>query len=152
MGRAHGLESKIVNDDQWYFHQALEAAFIGVNGTRSVQVTQQICLGGEQDIVALPDCTMPQCLSNMTLASTARAGNQQRDFLFNKATGRQIPEWLHGGDHQQVLAKTQDEPRYLVIGRIAGKHWSAITTLREESIRIVSVRRSRKEEVAIYES
>jgi len=52
----------------------------------------------------------------------------------------------------EIPAKTQDEPRYLVIGRIAGKYWSAIYTPREGSARIISVRRSRKEEVAIYES
>jgi uncharacterized DUF497 family protein len=38
-----------------------------------------------------------------------------------------------------------------VIGRIDGKHWSAVVTYREERIRIISVRRSRDEEVAIYE-
>jgi hypothetical protein len=52
----------------------------------------------------------------------------------------------------EIPVKTQDEPRYLVVGRIADKHWSAIYTPRENSIRIISVRRSRKEEVAIYES
>ena len=46
---------------------------------------------------------------------------------------------------------TVDEPRYLVIGRIAAKHWSAVITYRSESIRIISVRRSRPEEVALYE-
>ena len=49
-------------------------------------------------------------------------------------------------------AKTSDEPRFLVIGRIKGKHWSAVVTPRDHSIRIISVRRSPKEEVAIYES
>jgi uncharacterized protein len=39
-----------------------------------------------------------------------------------------------------------------VIGRIDGKHWSAVVTYRSENIRINSVRRSRTEEVAIYES
>ena len=47
---------------------------------------------------------------------------------------------------------TCDEPRYLVIGKISGKHWSGIITYRGERIRIISVRRSRKEEVDIYES
>lgn len=51
----------------------------------------------------------------------------------------------------EVPARTVDEPRWLVIGRIDGKHWSAVVTYREESIRIISVRRSRDEEVAIYE-
>jgi uncharacterized protein len=48
--------------------------------------------------------------------------------------------------------KTIDEPRFLVIGKISGKHWSGIITYRAEKIRIISVRRSRQEEVDIYES
>lgn len=52
----------------------------------------------------------------------------------------------------EIPAKTSDEPRFLVIGRIKGKHWSAVITPRSSKIRIISVRRSRKEEVAIYES
>jgi hypothetical protein len=38
------------------------------------------------------------------------------------------------------------------IGKIGDKHWSAVITYRNEKIRIISVRRARKEEVAIYES
>ena len=52
----------------------------------------------------------------------------------------------------EIPALTVDEPRFLAIGRIDGKHWSAVITYRSENIRIISVRRSRVEEVAIYES
>lgn len=52
----------------------------------------------------------------------------------------------------EIPAKTTDELRFLVIGRIRGKHWSAVITHRSDNIRIISVRRSRQEEVAIYES
>jgi uncharacterized DUF497 family protein len=52
----------------------------------------------------------------------------------------------------EIPALTVDEPRFLVIGRIDGKHWSAVVTYRSENIRLISVRRSRSEEVAIYES
>jgi uncharacterized DUF497 family protein len=45
-----------------------------------------------------------------------------------------------------------DEPRWLVIGQINDKYWSAVVTYREQQVRIISVRRSRDEEVAIYES
>ncbi|MNF35693.1 hypothetical protein D3C84_165720 [compost metagenome] len=55
-------------------------------------------------------------------------------------------------DLLEIPARTQDEPRYLVIGRIAEKHWSAVITYRQEHIRIISVRRSRTEEIALYES
>lgn len=55
-------------------------------------------------------------------------------------------------DFIEIPLKTIDEPRFLVIGRILEKHWSAIITYRSEKVRIISVRRSRKEEVEIYES
>lgn len=54
-------------------------------------------------------------------------------------------------DRIQIPARTEDEPRFMVIGKIEGKHWSAIFTFREDNIRIISVRRSRKEEIEIYE-
>jgi uncharacterized DUF497 family protein len=51
----------------------------------------------------------------------------------------------------EIPARTTDEPRSLVVGRIDGKHWSAVITYREHRIRIISVRRARPEEVALYE-
>jgi uncharacterized DUF497 family protein len=54
-------------------------------------------------------------------------------------------------DFIEIPVKTSDEPRYLVMGKISGKHWSAVITYRGEKIRIISARRSRKEEVDIYE-
>jgi uncharacterized DUF497 family protein len=55
-------------------------------------------------------------------------------------------------DRVVIPARTVDEPRYLLIGKIAEKLWSAVFTYRHEQIRIISVRRSRSEEVDIYES
>ena len=52
----------------------------------------------------------------------------------------------------EIPAKTEDEPRYFIIGLIQGKHWSAVITYRGLNIRLISVRRSRTEEVALYES
>ncbi|MEW5949982.1 MAG: BrnT family toxin [Thermodesulfobacteriota bacterium] len=52
----------------------------------------------------------------------------------------------------EIPLTTSDEPRFLVIGRISEKHWSGIIAYRGDKIRIISVRRSRKEEVDIYES
>jgi uncharacterized DUF497 family protein len=52
----------------------------------------------------------------------------------------------------EVPARTEDESRFLVVGRISGKHWSAVITYRGERVRLISVRRSRVEEVEIYES
>lgn len=55
-------------------------------------------------------------------------------------------------DLLEIPARTDDEPRCLVIGRIGEKHWSAVITYRSERVRIISVRRARKEERELYES
>ncbi len=52
----------------------------------------------------------------------------------------------------EIPVKTSDEQRFLVIGKISSKYWSGIITYRGLNIRIISVRRARKEEVRIYES
>ena len=52
----------------------------------------------------------------------------------------------------EVQAKSANEPRFLLIGRIAEKQWSAVVTYRGDNIRIISVRRSRKSEVELYAS
>lgn len=54
-------------------------------------------------------------------------------------------------DRVEIPAKTEDEPRFLVVAIMAQKHWSAVITYRNGKIRIISVRRSRVEEVRIYE-
>ncbi len=48
--------------------------------------------------------------------------------------------------------KLEDEKRYLLIGKIGQKHWSAVITYRNDIVRIISVRRSRGKEVDYYES
>jgi uncharacterized DUF497 family protein len=52
----------------------------------------------------------------------------------------------------EVRARCDSEPRFLIVGRIKEKHWSAVITYRDEKVRIISVRRSRKSEVVFYES
>jgi uncharacterized DUF497 family protein len=55
-------------------------------------------------------------------------------------------------DLLEIPARTTDESRFLIIGRISKTHWSGIITWRGDRIRIISVRRSRKEEEELYES
>lgn len=55
-------------------------------------------------------------------------------------------------DRLEIPAKPLDEPRYLVVGKIGGKYWSAAITYRGENVRIISVWRSRDEEIELYES
>jgi len=55
-------------------------------------------------------------------------------------------------DRIEIPAKTIDEQRYLMVGKISGKFWSCIFTCCREKVRIISVHRSREEEIDIYES
>jgi uncharacterized protein len=59
--------------------------------------------------------------------------------------------WLDGM-FVEIPARTEDEPRFMVVGMISGKHWSAVITYRDDRVRIISACRARAEEVAVYES
>ena len=65
---------------------------------------------------------------------------------FDQAQGLWEDPWM-----LEAPAKTEDEPRFLSIGKIEGKHWAAVWTPRGEAVRIISVRRARKEEIGYYE-
>lgn len=51
----------------------------------------------------------------------------------------------------QIPTAFEAEKRYLVIGKIKGKMWTAVITYRGEATRIISVRRARVKEVALYD-
>jgi len=55
-------------------------------------------------------------------------------------------------DRIVIPARTDDEPRFMVIGRIGSRVWSAVITYRGENVRVISVRPARRKEIAIYES
>ena len=52
----------------------------------------------------------------------------------------------------EAPAITEDEPRFIAIGRIDERHWTAVLTRREGRVRSSSVRRSRRKEIETYES
>lgn len=56
------------------------------------------------------------------------------------------------GERVAIPAKTEDEERSIVTGRIGDKHWSAVKTCRSGKTRIISGRRAQREEIHIYES
>ena len=57
----------------------------------------------------------------------------------------------HDPRRLEVPARTEDEPRFLVIGTIGSTYWAVVITYRGDRIRIVSARRARAEEVRWYE-
>ncbi len=50
----------------------------------------------------------------------------------------------------EVPAYVSDEPRFMRIGRIGEKFYSCIFTVRTNKIRLISARRSRQNEEALY--
>ena len=51
----------------------------------------------------------------------------------------------------EIEARSTEENRFLLIGKIRTKHWSAVVTYRDGKVRIISARRARAEEVELYE-
>jgi uncharacterized DUF497 family protein len=87
--------------------------------------------------------------------------NYHFDFDVNKSKSNKqkhgidfikIQALWEDSDRVEIPARTEDEPRYLIIGKIKNVFWSVIITYREGKIRIISARRSREKEVEIYES
>ena len=81
--------------------------------------------------------------------------DKQKSLIHKKKHGVDFLEaqalW-NDPDRIEIPAKTIDEKRFIIIGKISDKYWSTIITYRDEKIRIISLRRSRKEEIEIYES
>ena len=59
---------------------------------------------------------------------------------------------LDDSDRIEIPARIEVETRILVSGKISGKHWSALISYRGENVQIISVRRSGKAEIDMYES
>lgn len=91
---------------------------------------------------------------------------QHRDpveFEFDEAKSR-ANKTKHGIDFVEAQVLWEDERlaqaavrrgpelRFVMIGVIGRRHWSAVITYRGRRVRLISVRRSRFEEVRLYES
>ncbi len=80
---------------------------------------------------------------NKSLINKSKHGidfNQEKE-LWNDPYSFEIPS-----------TQSEDEHRFLVLGQINLKNYTAIITYRESNIRIISVRRSREKEKKLYES
>ena len=58
--------------------------------------------------------------------------------------------WLDDG-LVEAPVPMRNEPRFLAIGRIDGKCWTAVCTVRGDAVRIISVRRAQITEVMFYD-
>ena len=57
--------------------------------------------------------------------------------------------WLDG-DRVEIHLPYPAESRFILIAKLNNEHWTAVYTMRSENIRLISVRRSREKEVALY--
>ena len=75
------------------------------------------------------------------------ANKAKHGIDFDEAQALWDDPWL-----LEAPARTVDESRFIAIGKIGVCQWSGIYTLRNNKIRIISVRRARKQEIGYYES
>jgi uncharacterized DUF497 family protein len=92
-----------------------------------------------------------------------QSGSRAPRFEFDERKSR-INKLKHGMDFVEAQALWLDEAldeyrverageaRFLVIGVIGGRHWSAVITYRGDKVRLISVRRARAKEVERHES
>jgi len=101
-------------------------------------------------------------------------GGRSEQFWARRPGGRPLPEFewdpaksatnktKHGVDFEQatamwlderavkILAGEASEVRYYLIAKLNGKMYTAIWTTRGTVVRLISVRRSRRDEVTLY--
>jgi uncharacterized DUF497 family protein len=80
--------------------------------------------------------------------------DERKSFSNKKKHGIDFVEAQALWDDERLFEahiSTSQEPRCLVIGKIAQKHYSAVITIRGDNVRLISVRRSRVKEIEIYE-
>ena len=87
-------------------------------------------------------------MGNFEYDETKSQTNQQKHGI-NFIEAQQL---LEDDNLLEIKAKSETESRFLVVGKLKEKHWTAVITYRSEKIRIISVRRSRPNEVTWYES
>ena len=78
-------------------------------------------------------------------ASKSKANREKHGIDFVEA--QQLWE---DEDRLEITARTEDEPRYVLIAVLSQKLWSVFFTYRKGSIRLISVRRAKKEERKLY--
>jgi uncharacterized DUF497 family protein len=78
-------------------------------------------------------------------AAKSRANHEKHGINFVEA--QQLWE---DEDRLEIPARTEDEPRYVLIAALGQKLWSAIFTHRQGRVRLILVRRVRKEERELY--
>ena len=93
-------------------------------------------------IIHIPYWTMPFEYN----PEKSAANKVKHGIDFDEAQALWDDPWL-----LEAPAKTKDEPRFFVIGKIRGRHWAAVCAHRGNNLRIISVRRARKQEIGRYE-
>ena len=87
-------------------------------------------------------------------------GNFEFEFDENKSKANKVKHGLDFVEAQSSWddeagaifdARSDDERRYALVAKLDGKFWVTIFTMRGEVVRLISVRRARKEEVSFYE-
>jgi hypothetical protein len=102
--RAHGAQAEIVDRDHLDPGKLLKFPFVGVGGACRMELSQQLVVGDEEDIVAGAQRTMGKGLDQMRFAGADGSGNQHGGVFGNEAAGREFSDQcvVHGGAESVV--------------------------------------------------
>lgn len=78
-------------------------------------------------------------------------GKSQSNKIKHGVDFKEIQELWEDERYVQVPARYAEESRFLVIGKFKEKIWSCVITYRDAAVRIISARRSRRDEEELYE-
>lgn len=90
VGRAHGLQAEVVEDEQGDPGEGLETSLVGAGSAGGVEGREQLGLGGEGDVVTGADGAVPEGLGEVALAGAARSGDEDRGGLGDEAGGGEL--------------------------------------------------------------
>ena len=90
LGRAQGLQAKIIDDEKRYASNGLEAPLEGVGGAGGMKAAEQLALGSKEHLVSLAYRTVAQGLGEMALAGAAGPGDEDGGLLGDEPSGGEL--------------------------------------------------------------
>jgi len=88
--RGHRFESEVIDNEQRSFDKSLEPSFVSVDSPSGVELSKQLGLCGEEDVVAVSDSNVSEGLCDVAFSRAARPDDQNGDLLFDEAAGGEV--------------------------------------------------------------
>jgi hypothetical protein len=92
LGGAQRFQGEVVDDEEVHGGERGELAIVRAGGAGSLELAEELRLRREEHVIAFADGRVPEGLGEVALAGTARAGDEDRDLLLEKAAGGEVED------------------------------------------------------------